>query len=611
MYLIPQVKKLTFINGIFSIDPGDKIYVPELSEEYMPVILTINKTLEKRMFFILSAESPPDIYCKGIYFCKVEAAGPEDYTLRVSREKIEILGRGEEAFFRAVQTLCQIIDQCGRDIPCLYIEDSPDFLCRGFYHDITRGKVPRLDTLKWLAERLAYYKFNQMQLYIEHTYAFRNIPELWEDKSPVTAEEIRELDSFCRSLHIDLVPSLSTFGHLYELLRLKRFEHLNELDIKASEIPHNLWDRMAHYTIDPSNPESFALIESMITELLPLFSSKYFNICCDETFDLGKGKNSSRAERAGVGRIYVDFVKKIAGVVIENGKIPMMWGDIVLHHPDLIGELPSEMVFLNWGYDPDIDEKGAKLFAEKGLTQYCCPGARGWSRFAYDIENASLNIRRMISHGYFFNARGILLTDWGDCGHVNFLSGVLHGAMLAAALSWNHESYSDDKEFDHAASVVEWGEQSGTLYSLLRELGSLCPYHFGNIYAWTINLQGLWNREDMVKEMDSVTLVKNFRRAGEIADAISGLSDFTIDKYGEFFWSARAVQWTLGLLCFKKVKEYGQNCEMPINKENLIRTGRHLTDEFVDLWRKRNKESELKEVVEIFNAALEKVGRLG
>ena len=87
MYLIPQVKKLTFINGIFSIDPGDKIYVPELSEEYMPVILTINKTLEKRMCFILSAESPPDIYCKGIYFCKVEAAGPEDYTLRVSRER--------------------------------------------------------------------------------------------------------------------------------------------------------------------------------------------------------------------------------------------------------------------------------------------------------------------------------------------------------------------------------------------------------------------------------------------------------------------------------------------------------------------------------------------
>ncbi|NLP03836.1 MAG: family 20 glycosylhydrolase [Fibrobacter sp.] len=611
MYLIPQVKKLTFINGIFSIDPGDKIYVPELSEEYMPVILTINKTLEKRMCFILSAESPPDIYCKGIYFCKVEAAGPEDYTLSVSREKIEITGKGEEAFFRAVQTLCQIIDQCGREIPCLYIEDSPDFPCRGFYHDITRGKVPRLDTLKWLAERLAYYKFNQMQLYIEHTFAFRNIPELWKDKSPVTAEEIRELDSFCRSLHIELVPSLSTFGHLYELLRLKRFEHLNELDIKASEIPHNLWDRMAHYTIDPSNPESFALIESMITELLPLFSSKYFNICCDETFDLGKGKNFNRAEKIGVGRIYVDFVKKIAGVVIKNGKIPMMWGDIVLNHPDLIGELPPEMVFLNWGYDPDIDEEGVKLFAEKGLTQYCCPGARGWSRFSYDIENASLNIRRMISHGYSFNARGILLTDWGDCGHVNFLSGALHGAMLAAALSWNHESYSDDKEFDHAASVVEWGEQSRTLYNLLRELGSLYTYHFGNIYAWIINLQGLWNREEMVKEMDSVTLVENFRRAGEIADAISGLDNYTYEKYGELFWSARAVQWTLGLLCFKKVKEYGQKCELPISKENLIKTGRLLTDEFIDLWMKRNKESELKEVVRIFNAALEKVGSLG
>ena len=56
---------------------------------------------------------------------------------------------------------------------------------------------------------------NQLQLYVEHTYLFRNISELWRDETPLTAEEILKLDAYCQERHIDLVPSLASFGHLY------------------------------------------------------------------------------------------------------------------------------------------------------------------------------------------------------------------------------------------------------------------------------------------------------------------------------------------------------------------------------------------------------------
>ena len=607
MYLIPQVKKCVSREGSFRLELSIKIYFDKLTNSNLFISSVLTGSLVKILGREPEIEITPAERPVGIYFCTKEMAGPENYTIDVSPERINVSGGGEESFLRAVQTLCQIVNQCGAEIPCLYIEDYPDFPRRGFYHDVTRGRVPQLKTLKWLADKLSNYKINQMQLYMEHTFAFGNIPELWSGKDPLTAEEIKELDKHCRRLHIDLVPSLSTFGHLYELLRLKRFEHLNELDIRASDLPHNLWDRMAHYTIDPQNPESFELIKSMIEEVIPAFSSQFFNICCDETFDLGKGKNLKRAQELGTGRLYVDFVKKVAGVVIDNGKIPMMWGDIVLHYPELIEELPREMIFLNWGYSPDIDSSSTEIFARKGLTQYCCPGLHGWSRFAYDINSASKNIRRMVSHGHSFGAEGILTTDWGDCGHVNLISGSMHGMMLSAALSWNHNSYEDDNEFDRAASVIEWQEMSGRLFKLLRELGSLCTFHFGNIYAWAEGFGGLWNREEQVKEIDIAEISEKFKKAEIIKDQIFSLRDFSVEKYGEFIWGARAVRWTLGLLSYMKVVEYRQAGKILHDKNELIGEGKDLLDDFKVLWKKRNKDSELYEIEKIFLSAFKKI----
>ena len=53
---------------------------------------------------------------------------------------------------------------------------------------------------------------------------------------------------------MELVPSLSTFGHLYEALRSKSFRELCELEIRDEE--YSFVDRMAHHTLDVTNPKS-------------------------------------------------------------------------------------------------------------------------------------------------------------------------------------------------------------------------------------------------------------------------------------------------------------------------------------------------------------------
>ncbi len=79
--------------------------------------------------------------------------------------------------------------------------------------DISRCKVPQMRTLFRMVEKMAAMKLNQLQLYTEHTFAFQNHPQVWKAASPMTAEEILELDAHCRKHFIELVPNFNSFGH--------------------------------------------------------------------------------------------------------------------------------------------------------------------------------------------------------------------------------------------------------------------------------------------------------------------------------------------------------------------------------------------------------------
>jgi hypothetical protein len=615
---IPLTRRVVPHNGYFNLaDPRNRIVLLTDDERITRIVTALNDEIAAVTGRSLPVEQSSST---GGRFIRISIYSPgtsnEPYTLSITPDTIAIKGAGEAGAFYGIQTLRQIIRTNGLKVPCCEIEDSPDFPNRGFYHDVTRGKVPTLATLKSLVDTCAFYKINQLQLYVEHTFAFSALPDLWRDKDPLTAGEIRELDAYCQMNFIELVPSMATFGHLYELLRLKRFEHLNELDIKASELPHNLWDRMAHYTIDVSQKESFDLIKSMLDEYLPLFSSRYANICCDETFDLGKGKNRDFALIHGTGRLYTDFVKKLIAVVVSHGKTPMLWGDIVLHYPELLEEFPRDAVFLNWAYGPEVTPDATATFARAGVHQYVCPGVSGWSRFASDIDAASSNIRKMVGFGRKYNALGVLNTDWGDCGHVNFLANSYHGMAFGAALSWNADSYCRDDMFDKAFSHIHYNDFSGEIAALLRELGSLCSYHFGNMYAWVNNLDCLWNREQEVRQYDSAELHQRYDHARKIKARFIELCGSDVfsphQDVAEFAWSAGAIQWMLALLIFKKKEEFGQNPGKTVmEKRSLLAQGETLASEFRRLWLKRNKESELRNVISTFNKAFLKISSTG
>ena len=60
------------------------------------------------------------------------------------------------------------------------IVDWPDYPNRGIMFDITRDRVPTMATLYELVDFWASLKLNQLQLYTEHTFAFRGHEVVWK-----------------------------------------------------------------------------------------------------------------------------------------------------------------------------------------------------------------------------------------------------------------------------------------------------------------------------------------------------------------------------------------------------------------------------------------------
>jgi hypothetical protein len=118
------------------------------------------------------------------------------------------------------------------------------------------------------------------------------------------------------------------------------------------------------------------------------------------------------------------------------------WGDVIVHHPDLVAELPRDAIALEWGYDANhpFDKNGA-LFAQSGVPFYVCPfyvcpGTSSWNSIAGRTDNALANLRSAADNGLRHEAIGYLNTDWGDNGHWQPLPVSYLGFAYGAALAW-------------------------------------------------------------------------------------------------------------------------------------------------------------------------------
>ena len=119
----------------------------------------------------------------------VNGKGGDGYRITFD-EVISVDADSEKGAFYAIQTIRQIIKNGYYDVK--EIKDTPDFEVRGFYYDITRGRIPTLESLKKLVDTLAYHKINMLQLYVEHVFPFKEYDGIYQRTGYITPEETRD-----------------------------------------------------------------------------------------------------------------------------------------------------------------------------------------------------------------------------------------------------------------------------------------------------------------------------------------------------------------------------------------------------------------------------------
>ncbi len=407
---------------------------------------------------------------------------PQGYRIRITPFAIIVEATDAAGIFYACSTLLQLFLEYSAHfqasneaaitvLPCMDIEDWPDFPNRGVMLDISRDKVPTMQTMLDLVDLLASWKINQLQLYTEHTFAYLAHHAVWAKASPFTGEEILQLDAYCRERFIELVPNQNSFGHMEHWLRLPEYNSLAEAP-EGFDFP---WGhQVGPFSLCPLDPGSLELLSGLYDELLPHFSSRQFNVGCDETFDLGQGRSKAECERSGTGRVYLDFLLKIYKEVARRGHRMQFWGDIIMGHPELVAELPKDSIALEWGYETDhpFDEHGAK-FSQAGLAFYVCPGTSSWNSIAGRTDNCLGNLANAAQNGLKHGAEGYLITDWGDNGHWQVLPVSYLGFLAGAAYAWCYQA-NINLDIANALSHFAFMDPSGNM-------GRLC-YQLGNIY---------------------------------------------------------------------------------------------------------------------------------
>lgn len=369
----------------------------------------------------------------------------EAYRLTIAKDHVATAAQEDIGFVRAKETFRQVVASYPGPVPCMVVEDWPSFATRGVMLDVSRDRVPTMRSLLTLLGPLAALKINHLQLYTEHTFAYAGHEEAWRGWSPLTPDEVRELDHCCRSYGIELSANQNCFGHLAKWLNHPKYQHLAETTGDwVFQNDTESFPRSGPFSLCPTDPRSIDFIKDLLGQLLPCFNSPLVNIGCDETFDVGWGRSKEALKTRGRAAVYFDFVRQIADVVRSHGKRPMFWADIALTHPESIHLIPKDMIGLAWGYEPDAKfGEWCSRLRDAGREAWVCPGTSSWRSITGRTTERRANIRRAAREGAANGATGFLITDWGDSGHHQQWPIAFHAIAEAADAAWNADNLDD------------------------------------------------------------------------------------------------------------------------------------------------------------------------
>ncbi|MBO7489459.1 MAG: chitobiase/beta-hexosaminidase C-terminal domain-containing protein [Bacteroidales bacterium] len=349
--------------------------------------------------------------------CNVDQA----YKLVFSNNRVHLYYVAEAGRQNAYLTIEQLKEVHPEFTRITTILDWPAYKYRGWMDDISRGPVPHEAYRKKQYEVLHSLKYNFSNYYTEHTLYQPEFPDL----APAYAAECKP--------HPDEVINLQLFAHAEKTLRVPFYQHL--MDSKNN--------------FNPNNEATYEFLRKRITGAFKRIpKSPFFIINCDETEQLGTGRAKSLVERKGADQVYIDHINRCYDLVKQAGDARVvMWGDIVAKNPAMMKQLPKDMTYIMWAYEPlDSYDHLIKPFKDNGTPFWVAPSLSHSSNMIPNPYRYMKNIANLARDGYRAGAEGLMNTCWDDNGEALF-DNCWHGLFWSAEMAWNPIKTNDPEEF--------------------------------------------------------------------------------------------------------------------------------------------------------------------
>lgn len=383
----------------------------------------------------------------------------EGYVLSVSKDGILIRSVSPKGLLYGTMSLIQMLEKSGskNSLKCMQISDWPDMKFRGISDDISRGQVPTVENFKKIIRFMARYKMNVYMPYLEDMIKFDSYPSIGIDRGALTKEEVKEIVSYAKNYYIDVIPAFQTLGHYENILSQPEF-------LKYAEFP-------GAASLCVSYDSTYSFLETLLKEVCELFPSEYFNMGADESYDVGLGKSKFMVDRSSLAMVHLDHYKKVYSILKKFNKKVMMYGDIILSHPEILEGLPKDITVVDWHYRADYDYPSTSIFQKSGIPYIVSPSVWNYtSTFPVNV-NAIPNIKYITGSGLKNSSVGMINSNWGDFGSETLKELLYYGYAWGAQCAWNFDQ-SRESKFTKDFMSDFFGTDDPRLVSLYETLNS-------------------------------------------------------------------------------------------------------------------------------------------
>jgi hypothetical protein len=276
----------------------------------------------------------------------------------------------------------------GRDLPF-----------RGFHYDIARGAYLKPEVFCQALRLAAHSGYTHFLPYLENMIRLPSMAKACPSCA-YDAADWRRFETTARQAGIDLVPHFNVIGHTAEICRaypeLAGASAGQELDVESAGLE-----------LDVQLEATRCWTLNCLREYCQFASGEYFLIGGDEW-----QPPRHRLAQGGFdpGRAWAEHMNLAIDFLEQRGWQPIVWHDMLLHHPSALPWLSRKAVIAFWFYDVDADYPALATFREMGfrvlMASGLCDGL---------LERRRLDaVRCAVAAARRHRAEGFMITTWSD-----------------------------------------------------------------------------------------------------------------------------------------------------------------------------------------------------